>query len=172
MSGFESNRPLDPWRWLGVPLLACIAATIIFAVPLRLFGFRLPEPVFAMIPAFAWAVIRPSFLPPFLLLLLGLFLDIFHHAPLGLWAISLLAAYGAVFATRLMMSGQARGMMWAWYAASCAVAFGVAFLFTTLDSLAVPDLISVAWQYLVTALMYPLAHRLIERFEDADVRFR
>jgi rod shape-determining protein MreD len=31
---------------------------------------------------------------------------------------------------------------------------------------------AVAWQYLATILLYPFSHRLIERFEDADVRFR
>ena len=46
------------------------------------------------------------------------------------------------------------------------------FLFTMLDSLAMPSLLAVFWQFLVTALLFPFAHRLIDRFEDADVRFR
>lgn len=172
MSGFQASRPLDPWRWLGLPVLVCIGAAILFSVPLRVFGLRLPEPMFALVPAFAWAVIRPSVLPPFLLLGLGLFYDFFTHTPGGLWAVSLLAAYGAVFATRSMMVGQSRGMMWAWYAAACFVAFGTAYFLTMLDSLMVPNLLAAFWQFLATALLYPFAHRLIDRFEDADVRFR
>jgi rod shape-determining protein MreD len=35
-----------------------------------------------------------------------------------------------------------------------------------------PNLIAVGWQFLVTAALYPFAHILIERYEDADVRFR
>ena len=35
-----------------------------------------------------------------------------------------------------------------------------------------PDPLSVGWQFLATILLYPFSHRLIERFEDADVRFR
>jgi rod shape-determining protein MreD len=35
-----------------------------------------------------------------------------------------------------------------------------------------PNIFGVCWQFLATAALYPFAHRLIERFEDADVRFR
>ena len=31
----------------------CVAATIVFAAPIRIYGLQLPEPVFAMVPAFA-----------------------------------------------------------------------------------------------------------------------
>jgi rod shape-determining protein MreD len=172
MSGFQAHRPLDPWRWLGLPLGLCILATILMAIPFRLFGMRLPEPVFAMVPAFAWAVIRPSILPPFLLLALGLYLDLFWGSPLGLWGTSLLVGYAFVLFTRAMMTGQSRGMMWAWYAITCFLSTLAAFLFSMLDSLTVPNLVAVFWQLLATMLLYPAAHRLIERFEDADVRFR
>jgi rod shape-determining protein MreD len=30
----------------------------------------------------------------------------------------------------------------------------------------------VGWQFLATVVLYPFADRLIDRFEDADVRFR
>ena len=63
-------------------------------------------------------------------------------------------------------------MMWAWFAAACAIASLAGFLFTRLDARASPSLIAVAWQFLATILLYPFAHRLIDRFEDADVRFR
>jgi rod shape-determining protein MreD len=169
MSG---GRALNPGRWLGVPMLMCVVATIVFAAPIRIWGLQLPEPVFAIVPAFAWAMIRPSILAPFAILLLGLFLDIFWGGPTGLWGLSLLVAYAMVLVLRNMMTGQSRAMMWVWFAAVSAVAMTAAFLFTMLDSLAMPSLLAVFWQFLVTALLFPFAHRLVDRFEDADVRFR
>ena len=163
---------LDPWRWLAVPMLQCLGATLLFAVPLRLFGWGLPEPVFCMAPTFAWAVIRPSVIAPFAVLVMGLFLDIFWGGPLGLWALCLLVAYGAVLGARNMMVGQSRPMMWAWFAVACALAEGAAFLVTQLDVRATPNLLAMLWQFLATILLYPFAHRLIDRFEDADIRFR
>lgn len=168
----SSARPLDPLRWLVAPLLLALGATILFAAPIRLFGLRLPEPVFALAPAFAWAVIRPSVLAPFLVLAMGLFLDLFWGGPMGLWGLSLLIAYGGALFSRSMMSGQSKVITAIWYATLCALAMLSGYLFTMLDSKAAPNVLAVFWQYLVTVLLFPFANRLIDSFEDADVRFR
>ncbi|MDP3660126.1 hypothetical protein [Phenylobacterium sp.] len=170
MSG--QARVLAPWEWIGAPMLQCVALTILFAVSLKVFGLRPPEPVFAMWPVFAWAMIRPSILAPFAVLLLGLFLDAFWGGPTGLWAVSLLVAYGAVLAARNMMVGQSQPMMLFWYATVTALAFGAGYLISAVKTQTYPSLVAVGWQFLATIVLYPLANRLIDRFEDADVRFR
>ena len=165
-------RPLAPWRWLGVPLVQCLALTLLFSLPFRVFGLSMPEPIFPMAPAFAWAVIRPSMLAPLGVLIMGLFLDVFWGAPLGLWGLSLLITYGAALVGRSMMAGQSWPVMWAWFAVTSGLAMGAGFLFTMLDSHAIPSFLAVAWQFMATIVLYPFAHLLIDRFEDADVRFR
>ena len=165
-------RPLAPWRWIGVPLVQCLILTVLFSLPFRPFGLSLPEPIFPMVPAFAWAVIRPSMLAPVAVLAMGLFLDIVWGAPMGLWALSQLLVYGAALVGRSMMAGQSFPVMWAWYAAATGLALGAAFLFTMVGAHATADPIAVAWQFLATIILFPFAHLLIDRFEDADVRFR
>jgi rod shape-determining protein MreD len=165
-------RPLEPWRWIGVPMLQVMVATVLFSIPLRVVGLQLPEPIFAMTLAFAWAVIRPSVLAPFAILILGLLLDILWGGPLGFWAICLLIAYGVALAGRTMMAGQNRMILWLWYALVTATALLAGFLFVMLDSKSSPGLIPLAWQFLATIVLYPFAQRLIDLFEDADVRFR
>ena len=86
---------------------------MLLGTPFRVFGLRLPEPVFPMVLAFAWAVIRPSMIAPFVLLALGLFLDLYWGGPFGLWALALLAAYAMVLlGVRSIMSGQSRLVLW------------------------------------------------------------
>lgn len=165
-------QPLTPWRWLGVPLLQAIVASMLFAIPLRFWGLGLPEPVFAMPVAFAWAAIRPSMLAPIGVMLMGFFLDVLWGGPAGLWAVCLLLPYGIVLGARPMLAGQSRLMMWVWYGAATALALGAGYLFTMLTAQNSPDPVSVGWQFLATVVLYPFADRLIERFEDADVRFR
>jgi len=164
--------PLNPLRWLGWPMLLCLLGTVVMGIPLRVYGLQLPEPVFALVPAFAWAVIRPSVLPPFVLLGLGFLLDLFWGGPIGLWPACLLAAYAPVLIFRNVLAGQSYVAMWVWYAAACALAFVTGFYMMTLDSGVMPSLLAVAGQFVVTAALFPFAHRLIERYEDADVRFR
>lgn len=168
----SSARGLDPWRWLGVPLLQVLVATVLFGVPLRVFGLQLPEPIFPLAVVFAWAVIRPSVLAPVAILLMGLFLDLFWGAALGFWELNLLVAYAVILAARSIMAGQSQAIMWAWYALVTALAMGTGYLVAMLDVKSAPSFVPVLWQFLATIVLYPFAHRLIELFEDADVRFR
>src|SRR5579872_2072350 len=171
MQGLHAER-LDPWRWLMAPMAVCMILTLLFAAPIEVFGLQLPEPVFAMVPAFAWAVLRPSILAPAFLLLLGLFCDLIWGGRLGLWGLSLMVAFGFVLVTRNMMSGQGRLMMWVWYAAAWSAGMGVAYTATVVHDGHGPTLLAVAGQWLPTVLLYPAADRLIARFEDSDPRFR
>jgi rod shape-determining protein MreD len=145
---------------------------LLCAAPLEALGLRLPEPVFALIPAFAWAIIRPSILAPFALLVLGLFQDLLWGNPLGLWPLALLAAYGLTSVVRPALSGQSFWTLWAWYLAAVTAAFTLAFGLTWLIAGEAPGLLGLGLQAAVTALLFPLAWRLIDAFEDADIRFK
>jgi rod shape-determining protein MreD len=168
----SAARSLSPWRWLGVPMVQALVATILLAIPIRLFGLQLPEPIFAMPVVFAWAVIRPSILAPMGILIMGLFMDLFWGGAQGLWALALLIAYGILLAGRNMMAGQSRTMLWVWYGMVAAIVELTGYLFIMLDSKTMPYLPTVGWQYLATLVLFPFAYRLIDMFEDADVRFR
>ncbi|HEY4029207.1 MAG TPA: hypothetical protein VGM25_02605 [Caulobacteraceae bacterium] len=163
---------LDPVRWMGLPMAACMVGTLLFAAPIRVFGLRPPEPVFAVVLVFAWAVLRPTILAPLFLLIVGLFDDLVWGGRMGLWGLGLLVAYGFVLVTRNMMSGQGRLMMWVWWAATLSVCMGSIYLTVRMLTGNAPDPLAVAGQWLPTVLLYPVADRLIARFEDADPRFR
>jgi rod shape-determining protein MreD len=117
-------------------------------------------------------IIRPSILAPFVLLLLGVFLDAFWGGPMGLWPLSLLAPYAALLGARAIMSGQSAAMQFLWYLVAVALGLGTGYLISSMTSLMFPSVLSVVWQYLATCALYPFVYRLIDRFEDADVRFR
>ena len=165
-------QPLTPVRWILIPALQVIMTTWLFTMPCRVFGFQPPEPVFAMVTAFAWAVIRPSVLAPFCLLLMGIGMDLIWGSPLGLWAVSLLVSYGAVLLVRNILIGQQLPILWLAFGVACALAELLGVLITQVVSHVTPRALGVISQWGVTIAVYPWAHRLIERFDDADVRFR
>ncbi len=168
----QPNQPLQPLTWIGAPWAGCLLATVVLATPLRVFGLRLPEPVFPLVLAFAWPVIRPSVLGPFALLAAGLFLDLFWGAPLGLWALCLLIAYGGAQVSRSLMTGRSAPALAAWYLALTGLAFLAAYLFVTLRAHVTPNVVGALYQYAATLALFPLARLLIDRYEDADIRFR
>lgn len=165
-------RMVGPMEWIVYPALIAAAATILFAIPLRLFGLPLPEPVWPLVLAFAWPLIRPSMLAVAVLFGLGLFLDLFWGGALGLWALSLLAVYGVILLAAKFLAGQATIVLFALYVISTGLAFAVACAVTRLDAGHGPSLLAVAGQLVPTLLLFPVADWLIERFDDADVRFR
>ncbi len=170
MSG--PSAPLRPWVWLGIPALMAMAATLVAAIPLRFLGLRLPEPVIPMVLAFAWPIIRPSLLGPFALLLVGLFLDLFWNGPLGFWAFALLSVYSITFLIRNLIAGQAVRVLFACYGGLSLAVFLMAYLRLAIRSDAPPDLVPITINAICTLALFPIAHHLIERFEDADIRFR
>ena len=71
-----------------------------------------------------------------------------------------------------MMAGQNRAILWAWYGLTTATAMVAGYLFVMLDSRSSPGIVPMLWQFVATIVLYPYAQRLIDLFEDADVRFR
>lgn len=165
-------RHMSITAWLIAPIALSLLASFLLALPIRVFGLQAPEPVFALVPAFAWAMIRPSIWPPLALVALGLGLDLLWATPLGFWALCLLSAYGLIFLVRVILSGQDFWILWRWYVAACAVALAVGVLLTFMRAGQAPSLIGVGLQFAVTAVLFPFAWALVERYEDADVRFR
>lgn len=169
--GFQV-RVVGPQDWILYPALLSLAAAVVFSTPARLFGLSLPEPIFPMVLAFAWPLIRPSVLAPLALFLCGLFLDLQWGGATGLWALVLIGVYGVILSVRMLILGQQTLVLFAWYVGAVIVSYGAAWLFVTVDVGAAPSLIGSAMQVLVTAALFPFANWLIERFDDGDVRFR
>ena len=165
-------RVVGPAQWIFQPALLAVAATIVLATPVELFGLKLPEPILPMVLAFAWPLIRPSVIAPAVLLGLGLFLDIFWAGPTGLWALCLLAVYGVVLLSRKFLIGQEAVFLFAWYAACTLMAFALGYAVVSLRAGNAPSLLALFGQIAPTLLLYPLANIMIERFDDGDVRFR
>ena len=168
----STTKRLSPFTWVGQPLLIALAAVLVFAMPARVFRLPLPEPVFPMALAFAWALIRPSVAAPVALLVAGLFLDLTWGGRLGLWTLVLALAYGVALALRRTAVGRGPAYIGGLYLIVSGTALAFGWILTSLLSGAAPSLMGLLGQFVPTALLYPAAYVLIARFEDADVRFR
>ncbi len=176
---FENRTPrrgsggiVGPQDWLLYPALIAVLATLVLATDLPLpFGWDLPEPVWPVALAFAWPLIRPSFIAPILLGLMGLFLDYFWGAPLGFYVIGLMAVHAATLIIRSYIVGQDTWVVIGAYTLAVLLFFTLGVIMTTLDSGVVPRLISVFEQMLATWCLVVVVLILLERFLNSDVRF-
>ncbi|MFT3996043.1 MAG: hypothetical protein QM667_01445 [Asticcacaulis sp.] len=166
------GRSIGPQDWLLLPALISVVLTLVLATDLPLpFGLDLPEPVWPVALAFAWPLIRPSYLAPLLLAGLGFFLDYFWGAPLGLYVICLMAVHAVTLVIRSYIVGQDAWVVTGAYMLAVLLFFVLGTILTTLDSGVVPRLISVFEQMLATGLLVIPVHILLDRFLHSDVRF-
>jgi rod shape-determining protein MreD len=165
-------RVVGPVQWVIYPALVAMAATLLLATPVELFGLKLPEPVLPMVLAFAWPLIRPSMTAPAVLFFLGLFLDMFWGGTMGLWPLCLMAVYGVVLGSRNLLAGQETQVLFGWYAICTVGAFLLAYLVVSLTSGRAPSLLSLLGQMIPTLLLFPVADWMVQHFDDGDVRFR
>ncbi|HEY0926374.1 hypothetical protein [Brevundimonas sp.] len=165
-------RVVGPMQWIVYPALISAAITFVLATPVKIFGLSLPEPIIPMVLAFAWPLIRPSIVAPVVLMALGLFLNFILGGPLGLWSLSLLVIYAVILGARSFLIGQDTAVLFVWYAGCCGLAFLLAYLAMSIIAGTAPSLLALIGQVAPTLLLFPFADRMIERFDDGDVRFR
>ncbi|WP_297799717.1 rod shape-determining protein MreD [uncultured Brevundimonas sp.] len=166
-----SVRMVGPLEWVVYPALMAVLATVVLSIPFRLFGLTLPEPVFPLVLAYAWPMIRPAAIGPIVLFVLGLFLDLYWGGQFGLWALALMIVYGAMLLARAFMSGHATVVNFALYVGCVALAFFVAYVVTALRLNNAPSVMALIGQMLPTLLLFPVADWLVQKFDDNDVRF-
>ncbi len=165
-------RVVGPLHWIVIPSLIVAGVSILLATPFELFGLKLPEPVPALVLAFAWPLIRPSMIGPVVLFFLGLFLDLLWGGMLGVWPLALLTVYVLVLLSRNLLSGQETAILMVWYGCCTLLAFLVAYLFVTLDAGRAPSVLGLLGQVIPTLILWPAANWMIQRFDDGDTRFR
>ena len=167
-----ASKVIGPWDWLIAPALISIGLTIVLATVFQPFGFYLPEPVSPFILAFAWPLIRPSYLAPFVLGALGLFLDFFWGAPLGFWTLGLMLVYASLITARTFIIGQEWIVVFGIFLLAEVAFFGLCIILTTIDVGHVPRIWGVVEQAFATGLLFPVVLYLLEKYVHTDVRFQ
>jgi rod shape-determining protein MreD len=167
-----ASRIIGPWDWILAPALISIGLTIVLATAFQPFGLYLPEPVSPLVLAFAWPLIRPSYVAPFVLAGLGLFLDYFWGAPIGFWTLNLMLVYGVLVLIRTYIIGQEPIVVFGSFVAAEVVFFTIATILASMDTGEVVRLWGVFEQLLATTALFPAVLYLTEKYLHTDVRFQ
>jgi rod shape-determining protein MreD len=167
-----SKPVLSVWDWVLLPALVCLGATFVLAAPIKIGIFSPPEPVLPLVLAFCWALIRPSYIAPLVLALLGLFLDNFWGAPIGLYTFLLMLVYGTFVSIRAYVAGQETLVILAVYGLTCFLFFMLGVIIISVSSGTVPRLIGVFEQMFVTMACFPLVLYMLETYLHSDARFQ
>jgi rod shape-determining protein MreD len=89
------------------PVLMAAFAVVLANLPISFTGGIIPPPLLGLTVIYFWVLLRPDLVPPFAVLMVGLWEDFLSGGQPGLWTIGYLAAYGITDRQRDAFAGLA-----------------------------------------------------------------
>jgi rod shape-determining protein MreD len=114
------GRRLDIAARVSFPACITVLLMLLTQAPLGLPGQAASLPAMALGCVWFWSVYRPNAMPPPIVFLIGLLMDLLGYLPLGVGAFTLLAVHG--IAAALRRSLLQHGFAWVWAAFAGVVA--------------------------------------------------
>jgi rod shape-determining protein MreD len=166
--GFAQH--LDLWARYMMPAVTTMFLALLNVVPLGLPAISDVTPVVTMMAVFYWAVYRPDLLPPVVVFALGLAQDILLGNPTGLMALTLLAMHGVTITQRPAFLGKPFAVAWLGFAVISAGGFVLMWLLTCILATELLLTPAVLFQFVLTAICFPLAAWVFVRVHRYLVR--
>ena len=148
---------LNVSRLLGsfLPALSAVLLVMLVNLPVTLTGGLFPAPLLALTAVYFWALVRPDLMPPYLVLVIGLFEDLLSGGPAGIWATGFMAAYALVDRQRENLAGLAGAAAVLGFGAAMALAATATFVLTWIMYMRQPPLAPLLLASVFTVLFYP-----------------
>lgn len=154
-ANLERNSTWPTFTGIGLTLLLGLVAV---AAPLRLpEGQAFPMPFVPLIVLFIWSVRHPAYVPPWLIFLTGLLLDLLTGGPLGLWALSYLIAFTIARLRSTEPSAREYVLLVARFSVLTAIATMVAWTAGSLSIGQPADPTSLVTEAVITLIVFPAA---------------
>ena len=168
------GRRLDIMARHSFPATSTVLLMLLCGLPLGIADQAVLLPAVTLAAVYFWSLFRPAAMPPPIVFLLGLLLDLLGYLPIGSGVLTLLLVHGLAGRWRRMLTQQ--GFVTVWLAFICTGAGASALLWalTSLLSLHVMPPGPALFQATLTAALYPAlsvllirAHRTIANPERA-----
>jgi rod shape-determining protein MreD len=106
------GRRLDIVARVSFPACITVLLMLLSQVPLQITGQAALLPAVTLCCVWFWSLFRPDNMPPPVVFLIGLMMDLLGYLPLGVGVFTLLAVQGVALALRRSLSQ--RGFIWIW----------------------------------------------------------
>lgn len=141
----------------SIPILLCVIAVLMSAMPIRVPGYSDIAPSFVLIVVFFWTLNRPELLPPGALFGIGLLDDFLTGGPVGLSGLVLMVVCIGMGTQSRVLRGQPFEILWLAFAVVALGARLVATLLAALWTGIAFDAGSFLVAFAVTVALYPVA---------------
>lgn len=118
---------------LLVPTFTVLVLALLTVLPLHIPGYAAVTPAFVLMGVYHWTIYRPELLPPVVIFVVGVVLDLLCGAPLGVSPLVLLVGHASVLRQRRHFVGRLFPFVWAGFAllavGAIAASWGIGSLF-------------------------------------------
>ena len=156
-------RKLTPF---GLTLLLVIVSQIPWHLP----GLARVAPLLPLMAVYHWAIHRPELLPAHAVFVIGLLVDLLAGGLVGVNTLVLLSVYGIIYSQRRFFIGKTFQITWLGFALVAAAAAVQTWLLVSAFNLTLMRPDALIFQYLLTALLYPLPAWLFLRWQQVFLR--
>lgn len=150
------SEQIDHIVRLGVPYVVMFLLVSLNLSYLHLpLSFSVTLPITLMV-IYYWSIYRPTLIPPVLVFILGILLDLVGSLPIGLSAFLFLFVRHVISDQRLFLTGQPFFMIWLGFFVVSSVSFAAQWFLFGLTSLQWTPLQPVAANIILGALVFPI----------------
>jgi rod shape-determining protein MreD len=150
-----------------LPAATTVLAAALSILPVHIPGYAALTPAFTLMAAYHWTIYRPDLLPPVALFAIGATQDLLAGAPLGVTALLLLLARGAVMAYRRYFINRLFPFVWTGFTLLTGIALlGLWALHCVLDWTFL-GIRATVFRAVLTVAIFPLASFLLGRAQRA-----
>lgn len=162
------GRQLDVLARHAFPAGLTVVLMLLVEMPFGLADQATLLPAVTIASIYFWSLFRPAAVPPPVVFVIGLLLDLLGYLPMGLGVLTLLVTHGLVVRWRPVLTRQSFGVVWLAFAGFGIGAAALCWAVTALLSFRLLPAGSALFQALLTAALYPAlamlflgAHRTI-----------
>jgi rod shape-determining protein MreD len=113
------------------------------------------KPDFVLMAVYYWAIYRPTIMPPAFIFCLGVIVDLLGGTPVGLYALTYLAAHWVTRDQRRFLMGQPFVTLWLGFMFISFAAFLIQWGFYLLSELTVPLIMPAIFRMFATIFIFP-----------------
>ncbi len=149
-------RRLDAAARAGFPASTTALLLLILAAPLGLPAQAQLQGALALAAVFFWSLYRPGSMPPQVVFVLGVLLDLLGISPLGTSVITLLIAHGVALASRRVLLRHGFLVIWLGFMLVAVLTSVLGWALTALLSFRLLSPVPMLFQCLLAVAIYPL----------------
>ncbi|HEV2162318.1 MAG TPA: rod shape-determining protein MreD [Stellaceae bacterium] len=159
---YSRNRDYFGFVARMVPGTTTMLFVLLSLLPFHVPSFGSIAPAFALMAVFHWSVYRPDLLPPIIVFIAGLLLDLLNGTPyVGLSALVLLLVRTGVLSQRQVFSHRPFSILWLGFFGAAVGAFTLEWAFVSLMQAQVLPPRPFIFQTLITTACFPIGSYLL-----------